>query len=391
MKKSGNLNDFGDNVFVTNYNKTISTDTQKLQKITNIGYIAGRLELMYNLVRRLQLVDYIKRNPSIKSIPIRAPVFVTGMPRSGTTFLHRLLSLDPSVRAPFLWELMSPIPRTTSNSSIDLNNDREIRIKWARNVIERRRKLGDHALIHIHEVNSDLPEECIVTLADEVPVNLMLFYSSYMNADLFFKDMDMKRAYERHKEYLQVLSAQTGESLNPRRWMLKCPMHLWFMKDLLNVFPDAQIIWTHRHPINAVTSMCSLMRAIHQMYYEPEGRDDVALGQKIKEISEKGFTECSEFLKKTSMPCVHTIYNDLIANPIECIKNIYKELGWQFTKEYETILLDYIAEDKKKRSNIKKSKGEHLYKPEEFGLTEEILSTGIFNDYIKTYNLPMSR
>ena len=347
--------------------------------------------MMYNLVRRLQLVEYIKLNPKVKNIPVRAPVFVTGMPRSGTTFLHRLLSLDPAVRAPFLWELMSPIPRTKSKDSKDLEDDRNQRMKWARKVINRRRNLGDEALVHLHEVNSDLPEECIITLADEVPVNLMLFYGSYMNSDLFFKEMNIKRAYERHKEYLQVLSDQTGESNDPRRWMLKCPMHLWFMEDLLSVFPDAQLIWTHRHPINAVTSMCSLMRAIHQMYYEPEGRDDVALGQKIKQISEKGFTECSDFLKKTSMPCVHTIYNDLTANPIDCIKKIYSQLGWQFTKEYENILLAYLAEDKKKRKNIHKSKGEHVYKPEEFGLTEEVLSSGIFAEYIKKYNLPMSK
>jgi len=347
--------------------------------------------MMYNLVRRLQHVEYIKRNPTIKNVPVRAPVFVTGMPRSGTTFLHRLLSLDPAVRAPYLWELMNPIPRTKSLDSNDINDDRNMRMKWARKVIQRRSQLGDRALMHIHEVDSDLPEECIVTLSDEIPVNLMLFYSSYMNSDLFFHDMNIKRAYERHKEYLQVLSAQVGETKDPRRWMLKCPMHLWFMDDLLSVFPDAQLIWTHRHPINAVTSMCSLMRAVHQMYYEPEGRDDNALGQKIKEISEKGFTECTEFLKRTSMPCVHTIYNDLVADPVHCIKNIYSQLGWQFTKEYETILLDYLAEDKKKRKSVKKTKGEHVYVPEEFGLTEEILSTGVFAEYIKKYNLPMSK
>ena len=125
--------------------------------------------MMYNLVRRLQHVEYIKRNPTIKNVPVRAPVFVTGMPRSGTTFLHRLLSLDPAVRAPFLWELMSPVPRTKSKDLNDLNDDRNHRMKWARKVINRRRNLGDEALVHLHEVDSDLPESLQLSGLDFAP------------------------------------------------------------------------------------------------------------------------------------------------------------------------------------------------------------------------------
>jgi hypothetical protein len=167
-----------------------------------------------------------------------------------------------------------------------------------------------------------------------------------------------------------------------------------FIKDIAGAFPDAKIIWTHRHPVSAVPSLCSLLKAIHQIYYEKEGRDDVKLGERVEDISGKNVHKCLQELKEADLKCVHSKYEDLIKDPIECIKGIYKQFEWEFTVEYEMAMRQYIKEDKANRDKVKASRGKgdlHTYSPEEFGLTEEKLSTGPWESYIKTFDLPLSR
>ena len=100
-RKTG-LSDFGDSGFAEGYEMVLQTATQKEQRYTNIGFISARIELNMTFVRRLKMIEYLKQVPRVLSIGVPSPVFVMGLPRTGTTFLHRLLSLDPQVRAPFL-------------------------------------------------------------------------------------------------------------------------------------------------------------------------------------------------------------------------------------------------------------------------------------------------
>ena len=103
--------------------------------------------------------------------------------RTGTTFLHRLLSLDPKVRAPMLWELLAPVPAVNGDESPSLHQkDRYKRSEFIRKLVDTRKSLGDHSLEHIHEVGYDLPEECIMALGDEIPVLLQQLYSLYDKA-----------------------------------------------------------------------------------------------------------------------------------------------------------------------------------------------------------------
>jgi len=385
--------------FAENYKSIIETNEHRQQRFTNVGYISARTELIMTFARRLKFVEYMKANPEMSSIPVTSPVFVTGLPRTGTTLRHRLLALDTKrVRAPLLWELLHPTPRVKladySKSKEAFIADRESRATWVRKLVETRRRLGDRALQHIHEVDADLPEECIMALNDEIPVGLSFLYSGYMNTDAYGGKIPIGPAYHWYKKQLQLLSAQIGEFEKPRTWMLKCPFHMNFIKDIAGAFPDAKIIWTHRHPVSAVPSLCSLLKAIHQIYYEKEGRDDIKLGERVEDISGKNVHKCLQELKEADLKCVHSKYEDLIKDPIECIKGIYKQFEWEFTVEYEMAMRQYIKEDKANREKVKASRGKgdlHTYSPEEFGLTEEKLSTGLWESYIKTFDLPVSR
>lgn len=246
MRKT-KLQDFGDTTFADSYGLITNTPDHQALKLTNLGHIMYRLELNMSMCRRLKFHQVLKDIPAILDVKVPTPVFVMGLPRTGTTFLHRLMSLDPQVRAPLLWELLSPVPGHLGPSSAPhFAEDREKRAKFIRKLISDREKMGDHAMEHIHEIGADLPEECLMALSDEIPVHLSFLYSDYVRHDVFFNKIDyerVKNAYAYYRKVLQLLSYQIGEADKPRRWTLKCPIHLYYIKELAAAFPDAKLVW----------------------------------------------------------------------------------------------------------------------------------------------------
>lgn len=249
--KTTKLSDYGNTEFVKAYDCVTNLATHKSLKLSNIGYLMYRNELNYTMSRRLKAIQYYKANPDVMKVPVRSPVFVLGLPRTGTTFLHRLLSLDPAVRSPLLWELMNPVPSVSGASDTMkqelFDADMNKRAKFARKLLKVRESLGDDSLKHIHEIDADLPEECLIAMADDLPLHLSYFYSIFTNFKDVLKVMDTERvihAYKFYKQTLQLLNYQyVSQRNNPPRWVLKCPMHLYFIPELAAAFPDAKIIW----------------------------------------------------------------------------------------------------------------------------------------------------
>jgi len=392
-RKKVNLEDLGDEGFIQNFKAIIHSSTQEKQVYTNLGYVSARIELSLNFVRRLKLIQYYKDVPRVLSIPTRAPVFVMGLPRTGTTFLHRLLSLDPSVRSPLLWELIHPvpIPLDYDNEVTAFEGDRKKRAKFIKNIIAQRKFMGDHALDHIHEIEYDLPEECLMGLTDSLPTMLQYLYSNYMHIDEYLK-IDATDAYSGYKKILQLLSYQTGEEKNPKKWMLKCPIHLFYVKEISKVFPDAQLLWTHRHPISAVPSLCSLIKAFHSVYYEPECIDVQEMGRRLLEKTGDILNNAAKSIDNSHLKCGHVIYNEMVKDPISTVKGIYAQMGWNFSDQFNRNLVDYLDANAKKRA--KQSHGKeslHHYTPELYGISENDLCTGKYAEYINRFSVPMSK
>lgn len=322
-----------------------------------------------------------------------------GLPRTGTTFLHRLLSLDPAVRSPLLWELFNPIPLVAGDSSMDkFSADAAKRKEYVKNLLQKRKFMGDKALEHIHEIEYDLPEECLIAMSDEIPSNPHLFYSSYMQIDTLLgktKGEVAANAYRYYKKVLQLLSYQSSQREDPPRWVLKCPIHLFYIHEINQAFPDAKLIWTHRDPQSAVPSLCSLLKSFHQVYYESDSCDDNKLGQVLCKFTADLLQRAPNDIVETGLECQHVIYNDLVADPIKIVKDIYKRFNWHFTKAFESELNKYLAENQRKREELKLQKGSaegslHKYVPEEYGLTAEQLRVGKYADYKARFNIPVS-
>ena len=245
--KKTKLSDFGETRFVKNYQLVTDTPTYKSLQLTPIGYFSYRIELNMTMCRRLMHVDYVKRFPQVLNTAIREPLFVIGMPRTGTTFLHRLLSLDPAVRSPLTWELLSPIPRVDATVSQDeMNKDLDKRRKYIKKMLETRQAMGDRALQHIHEIAYDLPEECLLALTDELPMLLSLFYPLFVHVNEYFKIPfdDIVKAYEQYRETLQILAYSNGDrGDNTKKWVVKCPAHIFYSREIVKAFPGAKIVW----------------------------------------------------------------------------------------------------------------------------------------------------
>ena len=390
--KKTKLTDFGGTDFIDAYTLIMNSPEQMNEEYSNLGYIAAKIELGMGWVRRLKQIKYLADHPDVKNVPLREPVFVMGLPRTGTTFIHRLLSLDPAVRAPITWELLAPVPGVPGASNQEAQDkDRSKRKEFIRKLLDTRKSMGDYALQKIHEVGYDLPEECLLGLSDELPILLQYFYSGYCNIDKLLS-IDATGAYRYYKTILQVLSYQIGERDTARRWMLKCPVHLFYPREIGKVFPDAKFVWTHRHPKSAVPSLCSLVAATHSVYYEPGTLDRAKLGRALNDVSAKLLTDAPVQIKESGCDCANIVYDDLIRDPMAVLKQIYSQFGWEFTPEYESIVTAHLEADQRKREALKGSeKGAlHSYSPAEYHLTDEQLSTGAYAAYMKRFNVPSS-
>ena len=226
--------------------------------LTTLGRITVR-ELIVSLLDNLLRMEAERiANPSIEQQRIAAPVFIIGLPRTGTTHLHGLISEDPANRAPLTWEVMYP---AASRSAADVARARSqagTRLGWADRLAPE--------FMRIHPIAPDLPQECIAITAQvfmSIQFHTTHDVPSYQD---WFEDASQRLGFDFHHRFLQHLQAnrppwmagvpQMQEQFGAR-WVLKAPGHLFALEGLLERYPDARIIHTHRDPLRVMASMAS--------------------------------------------------------------------------------------------------------------------------------------
>lgn len=244
------LSDFGDLSFLSSYQAAAALPDFRRQHPSNLGYILAMAEMKLALSRKLRAIAYFKANPSVLNIPVKQPVFVFGLPRKTLSFLQRLLALDPAARAPSLWELVLPVPdldmKAETTSAEDFVDEREHRKKFVHQRIREREVMGDNVLADYHDLHSEEPGECTFALADELPLLVHYLSTTLSNWSSLRKELPASNflaAYHWYRKILQLLAMQTGDRQGEKRWILKCPLHLFLIPELAQVFPDAKLIW----------------------------------------------------------------------------------------------------------------------------------------------------
>ncbi|WP_405619768.1 sulfotransferase family protein [Streptomyces sp. NBC_00076] len=212
--------------------------------LSPIGWQSARSHVRRHLTNRARIRRLHAEHPAIAREPVEKPVFVVGLPRTATTLTHGVLSLSDEHRCPRLWELLAP-------GLAPSPRERQKAITSARRMLD-----GTYLLTprfrEIHPMTAEGPEECTFLLPHAL-VPLSQAQLPEYHARQF--ERDFVPDYRHLKECLQVL--QYGRPR--RRWILKSPMHTGNLDALLTVFPDATLVWTHRDPVTAVASFCSLV------------------------------------------------------------------------------------------------------------------------------------
>lgn len=407
MKAIGLYNFEDTNVnMVDMYQRFKDTAFYKSLDFTNVGIMLSYMEVTVSIQRKLELVQYLKDVPQVLQVPVKSPVFVIGMGRSGTTLMHRLLSLDPAVRSPKLWELLNPVPalqlqqeagRSGPALAQAFKADRDARIQAMRSRITMRRLLGDSELDKLHELGAELPEECIMAMSDGLPMMPHVMPAAFCNPDMLLglPARQVQTAYASYRKLLQLLSYQTGDTgPDPARWLLKSPVHTYYLAELIKSFPDAKFVWAHRHPVTNLSSMCALVRAFCNLYYTKDCFDAKLVGQRLVQLFGLAWNKGLRDIEQHKLDCAHVIYDTLVADPVGTVKNIYKQFDWEFTSEYEKILTDFVVEDKRKREALKRQfhgtqQQLHAHRPEDFELTyESIMADAAVASYYEKFRFP---
>ncbi|MCU1594875.1 MAG: Sulfotransferase [Frankiales bacterium] len=300
------------------------------------------------LVKRLQLVRDRALHPQIAEEVVKAPIIVVGAPRTGSTHLHALLGQDPANRVPLFWEqnLPSPPPERATY-------DTDPRIAQ----IEAAVAQMPADLLKRHPVAANRPEQCNLLL-DWSFINFALLasYDIPSYRDWLFA-ADHSPAYDSHRRMLQHLQWRA-----PGQWVLKYPKHLLALDTLLQTYPDARLVWTHRDPAVVLPSVASLTG---YMRSPTPGYDPVRFGREWASLEEMVLRRGLSVRDRLPDPARdHDIhYRDLMRDPIGAIEGVYAQFGMTLSTEAATAMQAWID------SHPQREHGTHRYSAEEFGLS----------------------
>lgn len=328
---------------------------------TLLGRILLRDLVLHVLENRLLWVHHRRASPGRVARPIQPPLIVVGVPRSGTTLLHRLLALDEGARALPMWQLMRPFPplgrdlrRAQGNVGIGL-------LRWAAGDLDRK-----------HFTSGESAEECML-LHDASLVSLSFWvFAPVYDYIAWWRAQDKTGAYTLYRETLAWLQADTPGA----RFTLKAPVHTGSLDALLAAVPNAMIVQTHRDIGAVIPSVNSLHCSIHATMTNAVDRRRV--GETNAAILLQMLEDNTRFRAARRPAIVDVRYDDLTRDPVAVIRHIYADLGLSFTATFEVHLRRALAEDRHGRE------GRHVYAAEDYGQTEDELRAR-FAPYTRAY------
>ena len=244
----------------------------------------------------------------------------------------------------------------------------------------------------MYRIGYDEPEECTTPCAFELPwaVPELPFYAFAAKEIIAQGAGD---AFVFYRKFLQLMAWQTAERqpFDGFVWMLKCPFHLPYLRELHQTFPGATVVWTHRDPVECVASACSLYETILHMGMENHTVDRKALGLAVLEYTRLALDKAAETLASlgNALHAVHVRYADNVRDPMSVCRQILQQAGLEVTDEYKLRVEQYLADNAATRAKLKASKNKaemHAYHLSDYGLTEDGVRL-LFVDYINKYDL----
>lgn len=345
------LDDFGATDFTEPLSQLLNAYNNEAD-LTFIGRIAMREEVLHSLVTRLQLLDDRRRYAEIADARIESPIFITGLPRSGTTFLHSLLAEDPGLRAPRGWEVMYPSPppgrRVNGDPRVARAQRRMRQLDWL---------APDFRVIH--PLDATQPQECIAITNSAFISNAYPTMCHIPSYQRWLDQADLQPAYAYHRRFLQQLQARQKAS----RWLLKAPAHLFGLRALLRIYPDARIVFTHRDPLEVLPSLANLMLVLRSAF--SDRRDPQQIGREVLTYWAQGMRRAREFvaqLPDREARCIDIAYTDLTRRPIETVERLYRYFRLELSSKTRSRMQTFLQQRPQHQF------GMHRYSLEQFSL-----------------------
>jgi hypothetical protein len=350
------LDDFGADD--DNYREALSVLLDSYQReadLTPLGSKMNRFFLRGALVARLLSEAAWKQYPEHADVVIQRPIFVTGLVRTGTTALHRLLGADPAHQGLHMWLAEYPQPRPPRDTWESNPVYCQLQEQFIRHHEENPGYTG------LHYMAADELEECWQLLRQSfhsVSYETLAHIPTYAK---WLSQQDWTPAYRRHRKNLQLIGLNDAD----KRWVLKNPSHLFALDALMSTYPDALVVQTHRPVETIMASMCSLAQ------HTAEGWSNTFVGAQIgydsMETWSRGLQRFNTARAKYDPAQFYNVdYSDLVADPIGTVECVYRHFGLTLTEEARAAMEKCHAE-----SQTGPRAPKHTYSLADYGLTAE--------------------
>ena len=356
------LSDFGDPSFRSGLDRLLDSVARE-SSLSKSGAPAFRAMLVKRLSNRLAIEEWYRRHPEIEAEVIRDPVFIVGLPRTGSTALGHMLALDPATRSLRAWEAASPCPPPELENAL---TDPRIAENAAREEAFEAIAPGVREAL---PRNPSAPAECFTLLE-------LSFASSAESGFVRCHDFhhwitkegreEVYAGYRYHRRVLKLLQWRHPA----RRWVLRSPTHSYAINALSTAYPDARFIMTHRDPAKVLPSNCFLIAEVRKLFLEERHVDELA--EEWICNATLGQQRLLEFRSRVGDDrFIDVSHREQIADPIATVRKVYAGLGWTFDEEAERRITAWRKAH---------PKGNHGSDAKTFGVNEALVND-LFSSY----------
>ena len=359
------LNDFGETSFLDPLRRLLSSCVEE-GALSLVGRMATRWDVVRFLSNLLQFREAENHNEGILSEPIARPIFITGLPRSGTTFLHRLLLEDQVNRAPRVWQTIYPYPPRRGQDGRPRRVARQLRA-FERLAPEFRA---------LHPLDATSPQECSEITAH---VFRSLRFDTTYNIPRYRHWLDQAGhvpAYLFHRRFLQHLQHQAPGG----RWVVKCPDHLFALDAIRTVYPDARLVFVHRDPVKVLLSVAKLTEVLRRPFTRRLDPREIGIQESDRWLL--GTRQMIEIGDDAGLPePIHHVHHAaLIADPVGTVAAMYRHFDLEFRPEVADAITGYV------RQRPRGGYGPRRYRFEDHGLDARVEQEK-FRDYTLRFGI----
>lgn len=364
------LTDFG----VSSFQEPLELLLREYGRSANLsvfGRICARWDMLRYLTNLLLLRDAEQRQPAILAQPIERPLFVVGMPRSGTSFMHYLLAQDPDHLVLRCWEAIYPTAGRGMVHSRPSSRARAVdrRLSWFARLAPE--------LLGMHPMSAESPQECTEIMGH---VFRSMRFDTTHEVPAYHRWLQGTRllpAYEFHRRFLQHLQYRR----NPGRWVLKSPDHVFALDSIRKVYPDALFVFMHRDPMRVLPSVARLTEVLRRPF--TRSVDRLAIGRLVTTSWIKGariLCEASEQPAPCGLPILHIHFQQFIKDPLATVAQLYAHFGWTLSAEQTARLRTVIA------TRRDGGYSRHEYRLKDYGVDRSTTAQA-FADYMEHFGI----